>query len=258
MASAKQKAAQARFRAAAAQAKREGAKGKNYAARVGQILRGSGGTRASAASRASPRSPARHAAHAVHSRAKGFLGSLTPAKVAGGLQVLGGLSDSIKNSKLSYANGTDKAIGTLMPLIDGIAAATVISKAAHNPSTAPGLIGDLANWRPFGGKFPKVTARRALNAAPSAVGIGAAFRQYRAARLASGGQFNGQYNLMPRTGAFVGLRLRNANRVGGPWIEPLDLSLPRDALYQGVLQSPAVPLLVGGGASKMLAKAHVF
>lgn len=80
MASAAQKAAQARFKAAAKQAKSEGKKGKAYSERVGQILRGAGGRAKKAAKKAGSKAKAgaKSAGSKVSHKTRGLLQSVSP------------------------------------------------------------------------------------------------------------------------------------------------------------------------------------
>lgn len=256
MPSAKQKAAQNRLASAAKQAKREGKKGKAFATRVGQILRGSkggggGAAKRSSASRASRPSGGGGFGH----RARGFIDSMTPKKGAQALVILDALSEASANAQRTVGQSAEaRAIAVLAPLGDGVLAAKGIGRAVEHGMS--GLAQDLANWR-FGGKLPKVTLARVVNSGPQFITTPLAFRSYRELRQIGGASTN--ENLFPRTAAMTGIRVRNVRALGSG--DPRWIVGVRDAnkpLVDAVLGSPVAPLAAGKIGSGLIQRAHVF
>ena len=251
MPSAKQNAARARFKAASAQAKREGAKGKNYAIRVGQIMRGGGAKPSGGGS--TGRRGVRAAASHYGGKARGFLNSMTPKKGAQALVIIDALSESASNAQRQWADPWDHATHTLAPLIDGAITAKGIGMAVEKGMS--GLAKDVANWR-IGGKMPKVTLARVVNSAPQFISTPIAIQRYRDQRARGGGTTH--WNLFPRAAALTGIQVKNPRKVGDSrWLIPAHGS-GADTLFKSVLASPVPVIAAGKIGSTLIAKAHVF
>ena len=186
--------------------------------------------------------------HAV-SRGRGFFASLTAKKVAQGFIVIDALSESSRKAQQTYADSWVKAQHVIAPLIDaGVAAKAV---GVYVDQGLSGLAQDLANWRFMGGKAPAVTIRRLANSAPHLIAAPLAFRSYRELRQIGGD--SGKENLLPRTAALTGIRIRNVRTLGhGPWLAGV-----RDAgkpLLDAVVGSPVAPVVAGRVGSKVIEK----
>jgi hypothetical protein len=182
---------------------------------------------------------------------------MTPKKVVQYGIMLDAVLESVGNAGRTYADPWHQTQQVLAPLADGIIAAKTFGKAASSPATSPGLIGDLWNMRLDLSNVPDITIRRAANALPSAVGWGLGIRRYQAIRSQEPNSVN--QNVLPRVSAMTGIKLRNAKAIGGAWLAtaPGGKTAPRD-LFKSAVSSPIGPVVVGGAASRAIAKAHVF
>lgn len=258
-----QKAAQARLTAASRKASSEGLKGQAFKNRVKALLKGTGGGRTKKKGGGGSKKPRKSSSKkggfvkSTKKAGKGFMVSLSPKRIVSAALVIDGAVESFNNAQRTWASPWEKAQQVLMPLADGVLAAKTFHKAASSPATAPGLIGDLWNWRPFSGQTPNITLRRAVNALPSGTGWWLGINRYRQIRKVESRVNN--LSLLPRMASMTGIKLRNAKAVGGAWLAAAETgaSGPRD-LANAVLNGPVTPVLIGAGGSKLLAKAHVF
>lgn len=192
---------------------------------------------------------------AVGHRAHGFINSFTPEKGAKLLIMADGALETLANIK-KYGPGTNtppaiQAQQILLPMIDAAIASKQVGIAVDK--MAPGFAGDLAEYKVFGGGQLNATPRRVGNAIPSLISWGLAIKRYRELRKQNAHVVN--ENLLPRTGAMLGLRLRNTTQTGGG-----DVIMPAygagATIKDAVISSPAVYVGAGALGSKVIAKVN--
>lgn len=265
MASPAQKAAQARLSKASKQASAAGLKGAAFRARVKSLLKGTGGRTKAAGGRAKTagnppraRAAAARAKTGVKHAAKGLIATASPKRVVTAALVIDGAIESFRNAQRTWPTPGTRAQQIIMPLADSVLAAKTFHKAASSSVTSPGLIADLWNWRPFG-KTPDLTLRRGINALPSGTGWWLAIQRYREIRRVENRVVH--ENLLPRLSSMIGIRIRNARAIGGPWLAGAGAQnrggTTRE-LGNALLDGPATMVGIGAAGSKLIAKAHVF
>lgn len=242
VATAKQKAAQERFKRAAAQAKREGAKGKNYAKRVGEILKGTA-SRAAKAARSGASGARQSVSRHIGKKASSSLANMTVGSAIEGYIVLDGLKDSYDEYSLRKREGRLKldhwtVKGILAPTADAVAAAKTIHALRTSPLTAP-LAKDLFNIKPLRfdlGNLMHANLGKIATGIPSVTGWLETGRRYKALRAAGGGGYT------PRMHALLGVSVQNDNG-------SLALRVDGDNLLAAVSGSALAPAALGGGVS---------
>lgn len=249
-----QKAAQARLRSASKAAKAKGLKGAAFRAEVGRLTKGKGGTKTSSPARGGrARAAAGTALTTVRHKTHGFFRDLSPRKVMQGAVMVDGFSEAWDAYDRDYGDDFWLQLQqTLLPIVDAGFAAKGIGRGSTSSTFAPGLTGELLNWHFLSKPLPKLTVRRVVNAIPSGMGWSFGTRRFRELRAQNPDV--GDYNMLPRTGALLGLRLRNARKVKGPWIETMDKGQPRRELALGLGTSPAAAAGAGGFVSKTIAQ----
>lgn len=227
--------------------------------------RGGGRKRKSPKTKRATSSPARRRRSAIAPRrrrrtstkrsfkrgAKGLLASINAKKAVKAGIVVSGLLESAANvSKFSGDSPSTRAQQVIAPTLDAIGAAKLFDEAVKN--LAPGLTGDLWNWRPAGGKMPVVTVRRVVNALPSTGGWALAVKRYQDIRSVESASLH--TNVFPRMSAMTGVKIRNAKAIGGSFIAAVEGgATDAKSIGLSVLASPGVAVGVGAAGSKLIA-----